>query len=57
VPNRPPATGQHCLPIIFCQHLGQPYGFNIESVSIHKAEIEATTNLATTIAKLLAPTR
>ncbi|MEV4517670.1 5,10-methylenetetrahydrofolate reductase [Dactylosporangium sp. NPDC049525] len=37
----------------FCAHLGMPYGFNVESVSIRKAEIEATTELAADIAKLL----
>ncbi|GID44530.1 hypothetical protein Aca07nite_18050 [Actinoplanes capillaceus] len=39
--------------IDFCEHLGIPYGFNIESVSIRKAEIEATTELATEVATLL----
>ncbi|GLY01526.1 5,10-methylenetetrahydrofolate reductase [Actinoplanes sp. NBRC 101535] len=39
--------------IDFCDHLGVPYGFNIESVSIRKAEIEATTDLATEVAALL----
>jgi len=37
----------------FCRHLGLPYGFNVESVSIRKAEIEATTRLAGDIATLL----
>ncbi|WP_328466478.1 5,10-methylenetetrahydrofolate reductase [Actinoplanes sp. NBC_00393] len=37
----------------FCEHLGVPYGFNVESVSIRKAEIEASTHLATEIASLL----
>ncbi|MFI1988373.1 5,10-methylenetetrahydrofolate reductase [Actinoplanes sp. NPDC020271] len=37
----------------FCEHLGLPYGFNIESVSIRKAEIEATTQLAADVAALL----
>jgi hypothetical protein len=39
--------------IDFCEHLGMPYGFNVESVSIRKAEIEATTRLAADIATLL----
>jgi 5,10-methylenetetrahydrofolate reductase len=37
----------------FCRHLGMPYGFNVESVSIRKAEIEATTRLAGDVAALL----
>ncbi|MEV0898402.1 5,10-methylenetetrahydrofolate reductase [Actinoplanes sp. NPDC049802] len=37
----------------FCEHLGLPYGFNVESVSIRKAEIEATTELAADVAALL----
>ncbi|MFC7532132.1 5,10-methylenetetrahydrofolate reductase [Actinoplanes sp. GCM10030250] len=40
--------------IDFCEHLGLPYGFNIENVSIRRTEIEATTNLATEVATLLA---
>jgi 5,10-methylenetetrahydrofolate reductase len=49
---------KHCLDIArdlrdFCEHLGVPYGFNIESVSIRKAEIEATTRLAADVATLL----
>ncbi|GAA2690735.1 methylenetetrahydrofolate reductase [Actinoplanes palleronii] len=49
---------KHCLDIArdlrdFCEHLGVPYGFNIESVSIRKAEIEATTRLAADVAALL----
>jgi hypothetical protein len=39
--------------IDFCDHLGMPYGFNIESVSIRKAEIEASTELAADIGTLL----
>ncbi|MDR6323021.1 5,10-methylenetetrahydrofolate reductase [Actinoplanes couchii] len=39
--------------IDFCEHLGLPYGFNIESVSIRKAEIEASTDLAAEVAGLL----
>jgi len=37
----------------FCQHLDMPYGFNVESVSIRKAEIDATVELAANIALLL----
>ncbi|WP_250009601.1 5,10-methylenetetrahydrofolate reductase [Actinoplanes sp. M2I2] len=37
----------------FCERLGMPYGFNVESVSIRKAEIEATTELAREIGALL----
>ncbi|GIF07460.1 methylenetetrahydrofolate reductase [Actinoplanes siamensis] len=49
---------KHCLDIArdlrdFCEHLGVPYGFNVESVSIRKAEIEATTKLAAEVAALL----
>jgi hypothetical protein len=39
--------------IDFCEHLGVPYGFNVESVSIRKAEIAATTELAADISTLL----
>jgi 5,10-methylenetetrahydrofolate reductase len=37
----------------FCENLGMPYGFHVESVSIRKAEIEAATHLATDLAALL----
>lgn len=37
----------------FCRHLNMPYGFNVESVSIRKAEIDATVELAADIALLL----
>jgi hypothetical protein len=37
----------------FCERLGQPYGFHVESVSIRKAEIEAATRLAGELASLL----
>ncbi|GIF17773.1 hypothetical protein BJ973_009262 [Actinoplanes tereljensis] len=36
----------------FCEDLGVPHGFNIESVSIRKAEIEAAAELATEVAAL-----
>jgi hypothetical protein len=37
----------------FCEYLGLPYGFHVESVSIRKAEIEASTRLAAEIGTLL----
>ncbi|MDY7084237.1 MAG: 5,10-methylenetetrahydrofolate reductase [Actinomycetota bacterium] len=37
----------------YCERLGMPYGFNVESVSIRKAEIEASTELAREVAALL----
>ncbi|MBM2621750.1 5,10-methylenetetrahydrofolate reductase [Actinoplanes sp. LDG1-06] len=37
----------------FCTRLGMPFGFNVESVSIRKAEIEASTELAREITTLL----
>jgi hypothetical protein len=37
----------------FSERLGIPYGFNIESVSIRKAEIEATIHLAEQVGTLL----
>ncbi|BBH66593.1 hypothetical protein ACTI_32780 [Actinoplanes sp. OR16] len=39
--------------IDFCEHLGIPYGFNVENVSIRRTEIEATTDLAAEVAELL----
>jgi hypothetical protein len=39
--------------IDFCEHMGLPYGFNIESVSIRKAEIQASTELAAEVAGML----
>ena len=39
--------------IDFCEHLGLPYGFNVESVSIRRAEIEATTELAAEVGRLV----
>ncbi|WP_285556007.1 methylenetetrahydrofolate reductase [Actinoplanes regularis] len=49
---------KHCLDIArdlrdYCEHLGVPYGFNVENVSIRKTEIEATTRLAADVAALL----
>ncbi|WP_245665464.1 methylenetetrahydrofolate reductase [Actinoplanes subtropicus] len=37
----------------FCERLGMPYGFHVESVSIRKAEIEGATRLAAEIGTLL----
>jgi hypothetical protein len=37
----------------FCERLGLPHGFHVESVSIRKAEIEAATRLAGDLASLL----
>ena len=37
----------------FCEGLGVPHGFHVESVSIRKAEIEAATRLAGDLASLL----
>jgi hypothetical protein len=39
--------------IAFCQGVGVPYGFHVESVSIRKAEIEAATRLAAALSGLL----
>jgi hypothetical protein len=36
--------------IAFCRRLGVPFGLNVESVSIRKAEIEASTRLASRLA-------
>ena len=45
------ASFDHCLATAqnlatFCRRLGTPYGFNVESVSIRRAEIEASVRLA-----------
>lgn len=37
----------------FCRRLGVPFGFNVESVSNRKVEIEASVRLASTIADLV----
>lgn len=37
----------------FCERLGVPFGFHVESVSIRKDEIEAATRLTTEVAGLL----
>jgi hypothetical protein len=37
----------------FCRQLGMPFGFNVESVSIRKVEIEASVRLAAEVRKLL----
>jgi len=49
---------QHCLHgaedlASFCRRLGIPYGFNVESVAIRKAEIEAAVDLAGQLRPLL----
>ncbi|GAA0548920.1 hypothetical protein GCM10010172_33590 [Paractinoplanes ferrugineus] len=41
----------------YCEHLGMPYGFHVESVSIRKAEIEAAVTLAEELGRLLGPAR
>ena len=38
----------------FCRHLGVPFGINVESVSIRKAEIEASVHLAERLRSKLA---
>jgi hypothetical protein len=38
---------------IFCRSLGIPFGFNVESVSIRKVEIEASVLLAKEIRTML----
>ena len=50
---------QHCLHgaedlAAFCRRLGIPYGFNVESVAIRRAEIEAAVELAGQLRPLLA---
>ena len=40
----------------FCRRLGLPYGFNVESVSIRRAEIEAAVDLAGRLRPLLSST-
>ncbi|TIC81686.1 methylenetetrahydrofolate reductase [Nocardioides sp. GY 10127] len=49
------ASYQHALGaarelIAFCRHLGVPFGVNVESVSIRRAEIEASVELARQLA-------
>lgn len=49
---------QHCLAAAreltsFCRYLGLPFGFNIESVSTRRVEIEATVRLAQAVGDLL----
>ncbi|MEU8076446.1 methylenetetrahydrofolate reductase [Catellatospora citrea] len=38
---------------VFCRRLGVPFGFNVESVSIRKVEIEASVELAREVRELL----
>jgi hypothetical protein len=52
------ASYEHCLAgardlIAFCRALGMPFGFLVESVSIRKAEIEASVALAGELSELL----
>jgi hypothetical protein len=39
--------------ITFCRRLGIPFGFNVESVSIRKVEIDASIALAVELQQLL----
>jgi hypothetical protein len=39
----------------FCERLGTPYGFNVESVSNRRAEIEASVRLAGAVRQILNP--
>ncbi|MEV4535231.1 hypothetical protein AB0J82_15510 [Asanoa sp. NPDC049518] len=39
----------------FCRRIGTPFGFNVESVSIRKEEIDASVALAADIGNLLRP--
>ena len=53
-----PVSYEQCLAgaevlAAFCRRLGLPYGFNVESVSIRRAEIEAAVNLAGELRPLL----
>jgi hypothetical protein len=53
-----PVSFQHCLHgaedlAAFCRRLGIPYGFNVESVAIRRAEIEAAVELAGQLRPLL----
>lgn len=53
-----PVSFEHCLSAAedlaaFCRRLGLPYGFNVESVAIRKAEIEAAVELAGRLRPLL----
>jgi hypothetical protein len=53
-----PVSHEQCLVAAqilatFCRRLGLPYGFNVESVSIRRAEIEAAVDLAGRLRPLL----
>lgn len=53
------ASYEHCVTAAreiseFCRYLGVPFGFNIESVSTRKVEIDATVQLASEVSRLLA---
>lgn len=52
------ASYEHCISAArelarFCRYLGVPFGFNVESVSTRKVEIEATVQLAQDLAAIL----
>ncbi|PID54342.1 MAG: 5,10-methylenetetrahydrofolate reductase [Micrococcales bacterium] len=52
------ASMQHCLSVAadladFCRHLGMPFGFNVESVSNRKAEIDAAVDLVGQVGAVL----
>ena len=51
------ASYEHCIAAAhelarFCRYLGLPFGFNVESVSTRRVEIEATVQLAQDVADL-----
>ena len=53
------ASYQHCLTAArelsaFCRYLDVPFGFNVESVSTRKVELDATVDLTREISRLLA---
>lgn len=52
------ASYEHCIAAAhelarFCRYLGLPFGFNVESVSTRRVEIEATVQLAQDVARIL----
>ena len=52
------ASYEHCLAAAhelarFCRYLDVPFGFNIESVSTRRVEIDATVQLAQDVARVL----
>ncbi len=55
------ASVEHCLATAkelaaFCRRIGLPHGFNVESVSIRRAEIDASVGLAEQLRELAAAT-